>query len=55
MFGKMVTQRDGCTKGSAAHEVLNQRVRALAWVLDHPKVPGILLEQAAIDLLDCVG
>lgn len=54
-FHEMVVQRDSCTQGSSAHEILNQRLRALAWVIGHPLVAEILLSEDALDLLDCVG
>ena len=54
-FDELVAQRDACDKHSAARKMLNNRVLALGWVLNHPKVPEIKLSDEAILIYDCVS
>jgi hypothetical protein len=54
-FYALAVQRDCCTKGSVAREMLNQRLKALAWVMEHPDAPEILLDEDTRSFLDCVG
>jgi hypothetical protein len=54
-FDALVRQRDTLTDGSAARAMVNQRITALAWVIDHSDVPELLLSQDAADLFDCLA
>jgi hypothetical protein len=54
-FDALVLQRDALTNGSAARRLANHRVMALGWVLEHPKVPDLLLSKDTVDLLDCLS
>ncbi|MHC4117569.1 MAG: hypothetical protein ACYSWO_08675 [Planctomycetota bacterium] len=54
-FYGLVVQRDCATQGSTAWSMLNQRIIALGWVLDHPKVDEIIMDDDAFKILDCVG
>jgi hypothetical protein len=54
-FHALVDQRDECTKGSAAYKILDERIVALAWVINHPKVRELLLTDDVFALLDCVS
>lgn len=47
-FDELVLQRDKCKKGSAARKILNDNVRALAWVLHHPGPFHCFLIEGAI-------
>jgi hypothetical protein len=53
-FEALVKQRDACEKPSAARDMLNERIRGLAWVLEHPQVTELLLSDGAKSLYECV-
>lgn len=51
-FDELVLQRDKCKKGSAGRRILNDNVRALAWVLHHPGVPELGFDEQTRELLN---
>jgi hypothetical protein len=53
-FDALVKQRDDCVKPSSARDMLNERVRALAWVLEHPQVTELLLPEETKKLYECL-
>ena len=54
-FDALIRQRDYLTNSSAARRTVNQRITALAWVLDNSQVPELLLAPGVVDLLDCLS
>ena len=53
-FSELVVQRDSCPDPSASRDMLNQRIRGLAWAIDHPLVREIVLSDDAKTIYDCV-
>jgi hypothetical protein len=54
-FNELVEQRDKCPDCSASREMLNQRIRGLAWVIEHPLVTEIVLSDDARNIYDCLS
>lgn len=54
-FDALVKQRDESPTGSTARDTTNQRALALAWVLNHPEVPNIVMEAQSLELYKCLS
>jgi len=54
-FDELVEQRDKAEPYSAARKMLNERVRALGWVLQHPEVSELTLTSEAFDIYNCLS
>ena len=52
---ELIKQRDVCERGSAARKTLNQRVYALAWVLEREEIEDLVIDEEVRKLLDCVS
>jgi len=53
-FSKCVAKRDTCPKGSQVRRILNERIVALAWVLERPEVPDVIPSEEVISLMECL-
>lgn len=53
-FDALIVQRDSCTEGSAARKMLAQRILAIGWVIEHPKVESIRMDVNTLSFLDCL-
>jgi hypothetical protein len=54
-FDRLVTLRDEAPRGSAARNVLNQRIITLAWVLERSEVPSLMMSRNTLELLACLS
>lgn len=54
-FNALLDQRDASERGTAAWEMTNQRMTALAWVLQNPKVPQIVLSEQGLRFFNCLS
>ena len=51
---RLFEQRDAVAENPTARQKVNDRIAALAWVLQHEKVPTLVLSDEAVAFLECL-